>query len=180
MAGNPHVELIGESGADPVRIVEYDQAWPLRFVDWRARLSRVLPTTVRIDHVGSTAVPGLNAKPTIDIQISVEDVKDEAAYVPAIESTGVMLRMREPGHRYFRPPAGQPRVVQIHVCGIGSKWEADHLLFRDYLREHPEDRDTYATLKLELAEQHRDDRIAYTDAKTRFILTTLDKARRLR
>jgi GrpB-like predicted nucleotidyltransferase (UPF0157 family) len=178
MNENPRIELLGESGADPIGIVAYDPAWRAGFVEWRVRLLRAVPAAVRIDHVGSTAVPGLPAKPTIDIQVSVVDVEDESVYVPGIESTGVVLRMREPGHRYFRPPAGEPRVVQIHVCGIESEWEVDHLLFRDYLRGHPEDRDAYATLKLELAEQHRDDRLAYTDAKTQFILTTLDKAHR--
>ncbi|MEN8114246.1 MAG: GrpB family protein [Actinomycetota bacterium] len=99
-------------------------------------------------------------------------------YVPAIESTGVLLRAREPGHRYFRPPADQPRVVHIHVCSSGSAWEADHLLFRDYLREHPEARDAYAALKLELADRHRHDRIAYTEAKTAFVESALIAARR--
>jgi GrpB-like predicted nucleotidyltransferase (UPF0157 family) len=127
--------------------------------------------------VGSTAVPGLAAKPIIDIQISVDDIADESSYRPGIESLGIALRSRDPAHLYFRPPLGEPRVVQIHVCVAGSVWETDHLLFRDYLRVHPDARDAYGSLKLALASRFRDDRLAYTDAKTDFILDTLDRAR---
>ncbi|MEN8235539.1 MAG: GrpB family protein [Actinomycetota bacterium] len=177
MSVEPTHELIGQSGPDPIHIVEYDGGWPDRYADWFVRLQGLVPSAVRIDHIGSTAVPGLPAKPTIDIQISVPDVNAEETYVPAVESTGVLLRAREPGHRYFRPPAGQPRVVHIHVCSSGSEWETDHLLFRDYLREHPEARDAYAALKLELADRYRHDRIAYTEAKTAFVKSALIAAR---
>jgi GrpB-like predicted nucleotidyltransferase (UPF0157 family) len=131
---------------------------------------------VRIEHAGATAVPGLLAKPVIDIQVSVCDVEDEASYVPPIEDLGVPLRLREPGHRYFRPAGDQPRAVQIHVCGVGGEWERDHLLFRDYLRADPEARDAYARLKRDLADRYRDDRLAYNEAKTGFILDTLSEA----
>lgn len=127
----------------------------------------------RIDHVGSTAVPGLAAKPVIDVQVSVLDVEDEASYVPVIESVGVALRSREPGHRYFRPVGDRRRDVQIHVCDAGGSWEREHLLFRDFLRVDAETRDAYALLKLELAERFRDDRLAYNEAKTGFILDVL-------
>ena len=70
----------------------------------------------------------------------------------------------------FRPPSGQPRVVQIHVCDAGGTWERDHIVFRDHLRAHPEVAAAYGRLKLELAAKWKDDRYAYTDAKTAFIL----------
>lgn len=175
----PGMELIGPTGGDPIQVDAYDDQWPALFASWRKRLITALgETAVRIDHVGSTAVPDLAAKPVIDIQLSVPDVEDEDAYVAGIESLGVPLRLREPGHRYFRPPPDEPRIVQIHVCATGSDWERRHLLFRDYLRSHHEARDAYGALKLELAARYRNDRIAYNEAKTGFILDTLELADR--
>jgi hypothetical protein len=106
----PGFEIIPDSErneADPIELVQYDPEWPLRFEAKRQRLSKVLrPRPIRIDHVGSTAIPGLAAKPVVDIQISVEDIRNESAYVPSIESIGVQFRSRDNEHRYFRrPPA---------------------------------------------------------------------------
>jgi GrpB-like predicted nucleotidyltransferase (UPF0157 family) len=168
------MELIGSSPGDPIRVVAYDPAWPGRFRSWRDRLAGALgPAALRIDHVGSTAIPGLPAKPVIDVQVSVADVEDEDAYVAAVEAVGVPLRMREAGHRYFRP---ETREVQVHVCAAGGPWERDHLLFRDFLRARPDMRDDYAALKLALAERFGDDRLAYNDAKTAFILDVVARA----
>lgn len=164
---------------DPVEVVPYDDTWPARFEGWRDRLAAGLgDVAVRIDHVGSTAVPGLDAKPVIDIQVSVDDLGDESRYVPGIEATGVELQSREDERRYFRPPPGTPRVVQVHVCAAGGVWERDHLLFRDYLRTHPHVVDAYAELKRELARRWRSDRLAYNAEKTEFILDSLDGAQR--
>jgi GrpB-like predicted nucleotidyltransferase (UPF0157 family) len=104
-------------------------------------------------------------------------VDDEDAYVSAIEGLGVSLRFREPGHRYFRPAGDRPRTVQIHVCNAGGEWEREHLLFRDYLRADPEVRDAYQRLKHDLADRYRDDRLAYNEGKTGFILDMLEDAR---
>jgi GrpB-like predicted nucleotidyltransferase (UPF0157 family) len=164
----------GERLDDPIQIVPYDPNWPSRFEDMRGRLAEVLgPTALRIDHVGSTAVPGLSAKAVIDIQLSVPDVEDEAAFKNSIESLGFELRWISTGHRYFRPPAGLPRLTQIHVCTIGSQWERVHLLFRDYLRTHPKTRRDYEELKVKLATEYGDNRIGYADAKTPFVEGTL-------
>lgn len=155
---------------EPIEVVDYDPTWPLAFADWRGRLAKALGESAkRIEHVGSTAVPGLPAKPVIDIQLSVADLDDEATYVPQIEALGLRLRSRDRWHRFFRPAAGQPRSVHLHACAAGSKWERDHLLFRDYLRAHPDARDAYAAAKRRAAEAWRDDRLAYTDAKTAII-----------
>ncbi len=105
-------------------------------------------------------------------------MEDEVSYVPAIERLGVAFRSRDAGHRYFRPAGDLPRDVQIHVCAAGSEWEREHLLFRDFLRANPAARDEYARLKLELARQYRDDRLAYSEAKTGFVLDALVDARR--
>jgi len=131
---------------------------------------------VRIDHVGSTSVPGLAAKPVIDVQVSVSDLGDEESYVPATESAGLVLRTREDARRFFRPPPGTPREVHVHVCQAGGGWERDHLLFRDYLRARPEVHAQYGELKRELAAVWHDDRAGYTEAKSGFILDTLDDA----
>jgi GrpB-like predicted nucleotidyltransferase (UPF0157 family) len=162
---------------DPIEITTYDLDWPDRFEEIRARLAAALgPIALRIDHVGSTAVPGLAAKPVIDVQVSVPDVEDQAAYKDAIENLGFELRWVSTGHRYFRPPPELPRLTQIHVCTTGSQWERVHLLFRDYLRTHPETRRAYKELKWQLATEYRYDRIAYTDAKGPFIEQTLTAA----
>lgn len=166
------------SRRDPVEVVSYDPSWSVRFDEWRNRLRQSLGSVARrIEHIGSTAVPGLDAKPVVDIQVSVVDPENEDTYVAAIEDSGVSLRSREgEGHRYFRPAAGRRRSVQIHVCQTGSDWERTHLLFRDYLRAEPAVREAYASLKRELARRYRDDRIAYTEGKTGFILDSMEKA----
>lgn len=171
------MELLGDVRRDPIVMVAYQRTWPGLFAEWHDRLTRALgPVALRVDHVGSTAVPGLPAKPVVDIQVSVADVDDESAYVVAIESTGPRLRSREPGHRYFRPPPGMDRLVQVHVCAAGSEWERVHLLFPAYLRAHPERAASYARLKQDLAAAFPHDRIGYTEAKGPFIEETLAMA----
>lgn len=163
-------EIVGSPRNDPVDIVEYDPSWPERFRRWREVLQTALGSAaVRIEHVGSTAVPGLAAKPIIDIQISVADLDDEASYVPQIEAAGVALRSRDAEHRYFRPAPGRPRDVQVHVCVAGGAWERDHVRFRDHLRANPAARRAYADLKRRLAARHVHDRLAYTEGKNEFV-----------
>jgi len=177
---SPGMELLPAAArpSSPVVVAPYDVAWPRLFAEWRERIAGAVPSAVRIDHVGSTSVPGLAAKPTVDIQVSVADVEHERSYLPAFEGAGLLLRLREPGHRYLRPPAGRSRAVHIHVCDAGGAWEREHLLFRDYLRAHPEAAAAYGRLKRDLAYRWTDDRLAYTDAKTGFILDALEEAER--
>jgi GrpB-like predicted nucleotidyltransferase (UPF0157 family) len=173
----PGMELLGESGGDPVEVVPYDASWPELFSAWKERLAAALaPAETAIYHIGSTSVEGLAAKPVIDVLVLVPDVDDEDGYVPAIESCGVLLRSREPDHRYFRPQRGSARVVQVHVADEKRGWGLNHLLFRDYLRTHPRVRDAYADVKRRLAVTYRDDRLAYNEGKTVFILDTLEAA----
>ena len=175
-------EIVGGSDrsvSDPIEVVEYNLEWPAQFAVWRDRLAAALgPSAKRIEHVGSTSVPGLAAKPVIDIQISVPDMTDEAAYAPAIDALGVALRSRDTEHRYFRPAGDLPRDVQIHVCDAGSDWARAHLLFRDYLRTHAEAARAYAQMKRGAAARYPNDRIAYNEAKTNFILDQLEQAER--
>jgi GrpB-like predicted nucleotidyltransferase (UPF0157 family) len=176
MLRDPETELTGTGISEPIEVVPYDTAWPQVFEEWQRKLAdRLRPLAVTIEHIGSTAVPGLVAKPIVDILVTVEDVNNDAGYVGMIESLGVPLRSREHGHRYFRPAAGSSRTLQIHVCQAGSKWEHDHLAFRDILRADPALADAYGQLKLKLAERFRDDRMAYNDAKTGFILDALER-----
>lgn len=177
----PGFELVPGSGratSDAIQVVPYDERWPAQFAECRDKLANALgAAATRVEHIGSKAVPGLAAKPVIDIQIAVRDVEDEPSYVPAIESLGVALRSREPVHRYFRPSGDVPRTVQIHVYRSGSAEERDHLLFRDHLRAHPEEREAYARMKREVSARYRGDRIAYNEAKTGFILEAMERAR---
>ena len=166
--------ILGGERADPVEIADYDPAWPEVYAALRARLAQALgETAVRIEHVGSTAVPGLAAKPVVDVQVSVPDLADEAAYRPHIESLGFGLRYRTDEWRYFRPPPGLPRLWQVHVCQSGSTRERGHLLFRDHLRAHPERAAAYGELKRDLAPRYGLDRVGYSDAKAPFIEETL-------
>lgn len=169
-AGGFVVQTSKARAGEPIELVAWDPRWLERFEKMRQRLARALgETALRIDHVGSTAIPGIPAKPVVDIQISVADIDDDEAFRAPIEGEGFELRFIEPGHRYFRPPPGIPRDYQVHVCQTGSDWERVHLLFRDYLRTHPEVAAEYGKMKLRLSMQHKAERIAYNDDKGPFI-----------
>lgn len=130
-------------------------------------------TALRVDHIGSTSVPGLAAKPIVDVQVSVADVEDEDAYVPALERAGYVLRVREPGHRMLRTPEVD---VHVHVCDTGSAWERRHLLFRDRLRASPEDRQRYEDVKRRLATREWPTMDHYAQAKTAVIDEVMGRA----
>jgi DNA-3-methyladenine glycosylase I len=171
-------ELHGGSLGDGLDLVGYDPGWPGRFARYRDALAAALgPVVLRIDHIGSTAVPGLTAKNVIDVQVVVADDADIPSYRPAVESTGLSLRYREPGWSMFRP-ALPPRTHHVHVTSAGSARERVQLLFVDYLRAHDARRDAYAALKADLAERYHDDRLGYTAAKTAFVTETLRLAER--
>lgn len=160
---NERLELIGGIEKRDIRIVDYDPEWPERFERERERIAWALgPLARRIDHIGSTAVPGLAAKPIVDIQVSVPDVEDEPSYLDALLAAGYRHRVREPGHRMVRTPG---RDVHVHVCDVGGGWEHRHLLLRDWLRLDPVDRESYQRLKRELARADWADMNEYADAK---------------
>jgi GrpB-like predicted nucleotidyltransferase (UPF0157 family) len=150
-----------------VEIVEYDPAWPGQFAalgrSLRTALGEVAP---RIDHIGSTAVPGLAAKPVIDVQVSVTDLEPLAAYRVPLEGLGFRHRAdnTERTKRYFREPAGHRR-THVHVRRAGSFSEQFPLLFRDYLRAHPAEASRYAAVKRRLAASYGPDRAGYSEAK---------------
>ena len=164
--------------ADPIVLVPYDSAWPGRFGDIAAALRVELRgVAVRIDHVGSTSVPGLAAKPIIDIQISVAELEPVDAYAAGLERAGFHWRTDNPDltQRYFRETPGAAR-THIHVRRAGSWSEQLDLLFRDYLRVDAEARAVYAAAKTELAIRFRNDRLAYVDAKSPTVWAILRRA----
>ena len=164
--------LVGGRERVRIRIADYDAAWPERFERERARLSSALGTTaLDIQHIGSTAVPGLAAKPIVDIVVVVADPEDEPAFVPALEAAGYVLRVREPGHRMFRTPE---RDVHVHLWPERPEVERQ-IAFRDRLRASPEDRAAYERLKRELAERDWDDVNHYADAKSELIAAILER-----
>jgi GrpB-like predicted nucleotidyltransferase (UPF0157 family) len=166
-------------GLEPVHLAPYDPEWPRRFARWRDRIGAALgATALRTEHVGSTSVPGLAAKPVIDIQVSVADIADEARYAGQLEPLGLQLANRDDVHRYFSPVPEQPRELHLHLCQAGSGWEREHLLFRDYLRAHPAAAARYLAGKQAAAATWQDDRWAYTEAKTDVIVTILEDAER--
>jgi len=167
--------LVGGSEEREVRIEPYTHEWPRRFASERGRIEAALgPIARRIEHIGSTSVPGLAAKPIVDIMVSVEDPDDDPAIVAAMESAGYQLRAREPGHRMFRTPV---RDVHVHVWAAGSDEERKDLLFRDWLRSHPADRLEYERTKQSLAGWWRDTNY-YAQAKTPVIERILASAGR--
>lgn len=145
---------VGDNGpaTDPIVIVDPDPEWPAAYARAAARIVAALgERIVRIEHVGSTSVPDLPAKPIIDIDVQVADSADEAGYVPALQAAGFRHVLREPwwnGHRMLVSTDGG---VNLHMFQAGSPEPLRHLLFRDWLRSHPDDRELYAAAKRHLA-----------------------------
>lgn len=165
-------------GARVIRIVPYDPPWPVRFAELARTLRRALgDVALRIDHIGSTAVVGLAAKPVIDIQVSVAALEPTAPFRDPLQRLGFVYRAQntERTKRYFREPPGEPR-THIHVRRAGSFSEQFPLLFRDYLRTHPADKIAYVALKRRLAAEFRHDGAAYTDAKVDFFWEVIRRA----
>jgi len=159
--------LIGGPEKRPIVLVEYDPNWPARFECEQARIHEALGgAAIRIEHIGSTAVPGLAAKPIVDVLVTVADPDDEEAFLPALTAAGYELRVREPGHRMFRTPE---RDVHVHVWRDSDPEVERYLRFRDLLRRSPADRRTYEQLKRELAQFEWADTNHYADAKTPLI-----------
>ncbi len=130
-----------------------------------------------MEHIGSTSVPGLAAKPVIDMLLTVDDVEDESGYVPDLEAAGLVLRVREPHHRMFRTPE---RDVHLHVYEPDRPEVAAHLDLRDWLRVSPEDRRLYAGTKRRLAQREWTDMNHYADAKSEVVEQILPRAREWR
>jgi GrpB-like predicted nucleotidyltransferase (UPF0157 family) len=136
----------------PLEVVPYDPAWPRHYDGVAARVRAALGRRILVlEHVGSTSVPGLAAKPVIDVNLVVADSGDEASYVPDLEAAGFVLRIREPAWEQHRVLALEEPKTNLHVWSPGSREPARTRVFRDWLLSHPEDREAYGALKTELA-----------------------------
>ena len=162
----------------PIELLAYDPAWPERYRREEARVRCGLgQRALRLEHIGSTSVPGLAAKPCIDMVLVVADSSDEPAYVPALEAAGYVLCIREPGwhqHRMFRTPDAR---VNLHVYSDGCPEIDRVLLFRDRLRRVPEERELYERTKRELAQREWRFVQNYADAKSAVIEAIIARGR---
>jgi GrpB-like predicted nucleotidyltransferase (UPF0157 family) len=169
--------LIGGSEKRAIEIVDYRTDWPAVFQAQAEIIAQALSSVaLRIEHIGSTSVPGLAAKPIIDILVVVADAAAEDSYLPQMEAVGYELRVREPEfheHRMFRTP---DRDVHVHFYSAGSPEIARNLTFRDRLRDSSADRRLYEITKRELAVRPWEDMNAYAAAKTEVIERVLSAA----
>jgi GrpB-like predicted nucleotidyltransferase (UPF0157 family) len=170
--------VIGSRQPGPVTLVKCDPMWPTQFEALRAELAGTLgPLATGIEHVGSTAVPHLAAKPIIDVLVTVESIDPDEIYAAPLAAIGYELRVREPGHRMFRPAT---RDVHVHVWAEGSQEAEDYVLLRNRLRASPADRDAYEALKRELARHDWPDVNYYAEAKSPMVRELLARARAAR
>jgi GrpB-like predicted nucleotidyltransferase (UPF0157 family) len=169
--------IIGEIEPQAIVIADYDPAWPERFRREENKIRTALATAaLSVEHIGSTSVPGLAAKPIVDILLVVTDSCDEGSYEPALQEAGYVLRVREPDfdeHRMFRT---RKKDVHVHVFSDGSEEIGRYLLLRDRLRENDEDRELYARTKRELASEDWPSVDHYAEAKTEVVEGILARA----
>ena len=167
---NVETGLIGGDEKLQIQIVDYDAGWPKKFeVHARVIAEALRRTALRLEHIGSTSVPGLAAKPIIDILVVVQNSADESSYLSRLEAAGYILRVREPDwneHRMFRT---YEKDVHVHVYSVDCVEIQRVLTFRDRLRINLDDRRRYEQTKRELAAREWSDMDAYAEAKTEVI-----------
>jgi len=165
---------------EPIIVVEYDPRWPAIFRSIRRKLATCLgELPVAIEHVGSTSIPNLAAKPVIDIDVVVRTQRDVRTAIRRLSKIGYVHRgdLGVKGREAFYPPAGSPS-QHLYVCPEGGRELGRHLVFRDYLRSQPSKAEEYASLKRSLAKKYRNDREGYTEAKSEFVERALVEAER--
>jgi GrpB-like predicted nucleotidyltransferase (UPF0157 family)/chloramphenicol 3-O-phosphotransferase len=168
------------STRSPIVVSDYDHEWPLFFEEIAQRVrDAVADLSARVEHVGSTSVPGLAAKPIIDIDVVVDSAEDLAPAIERLRSLGYVYQGDKgiKGREAFMWPRGA-RPHHLYLVVQGSQPYLDHIEFREYLRDHPEVASEYADLKTSLAEQHGDDRPGYENSKADFVTSVLQTARR--
>lgn len=164
--------------SDAITVVAYDPAWRDQFLRLALPMRNALgDIALRIDHIGSTAIPNLAAKPVIDIQVSVASFEPLHEILRPLQGLGYQWRSDNPDltKRYFREPEGKPR-THVHVRVLGSWSQQFALLFRDYLRANPDDAKLYEAKKIELAAIYEHNRAAYTDGKSPIIWEIMQRA----
>ncbi len=163
----------------PVHLADPDPTWPDQYAEQAATILAALGDRARLlEHIGSTSVPDLPAKPVLDILLLVADPADEASYVPGLQAVGFVLHVREPGWHQHRLLRGADPAVNLHVFGVGSPEAERLLLFRDRLRSHPDELDLYARTKRELATRVWAVVQDYADAKAEVVEGIIARARR--
>ena len=155
----------------PVVVLPPDPTWRAAYDDVRARLEQALgDRLLALAHVGSTSVPGLCAKPTVDIDVTVADSGDEPAWLPSLEAAGFELRLREPDGEQHRLVTWPDPPANVHVWSVGAIEPQRHLAFTGWLRDHPDDLRLYDELKRRLAREHADgEMVHYNNAKAALI-----------
>ena len=189
-APNPMLlERQRDEGSRRVRkviVTEYDSNWPRIFGEEKKLIeSAIGEHIVAIEHVGSTSVPGLGAKPIIDIQVGVRRLLDFKKCIRPLQEIGYEHHPAADAdipdeRRYFRKSTDGVRSHHLHMCEFRSDWWINHLAFRDHLRENPEDARKYYELKKDLAPKYEWDTIGYTEAKTEFIVSVMERIRKER
>lgn len=169
------VELIGGVEKRDLFLVDHDPAWARQYAQHEARIRAAVGAgAIAVEHIGSTSVPGLAAKPIIDILLTVPDITAEEDYVKPLVEAGYALRVRELGHRLVRT---EQRDVQVHILEPDDPAAADYLLLRDHLRTDEADRRLYEDTKRRLTSRTWSDMNAYADAKTAVIEEIKARAR---
>ena len=171
------------SSSDKIEIVPYNPNWPRCAEEEIYSLKKMLPYNwiVDIQHIGSTAIPGLAAKPIIDIYVGVTSIQEAQQAIKPIEEIGYQFWTDNPNKEkmFFvkgMPPFGAGRTHHVHIVEHNSNYWRARILFRDYLRSHVDEAQKYEQLKYQLMQEHPLDREAYTDAKAEFITEVLKKA----
>lgn len=169
---------------DEIIIVESDPHWQTQFVEETTNVRKALGNAliVAIEHIGSTAIPGLAAKPIIDLLVGVHSLELAQNAIPALEAIEYVYWTEDPrpGRMFFvkgMPPFGRQRTHHLHMVEVTSEFWEERLLFRDYLRSHPDQVQRYEVLKRCLANHFKSDREAYTQGKTEYVQSIVAKAR---
>lgn len=163
---------------EPVIIVPYDSAWPQKFESEKKLLKKILGKWAMggIHHVGSTSIPGISAKPVIDIMVGVADLEKAKACIQLLEKISYCYFPYKPAEMiWFCKPSPYKRTHHLHLVQVGSTRWSECLAFRDYLRKNKSVRTDYEKLKKNLAKKYQNNREAYTEAKTNFITGVLKR-----
>lgn len=158
----------------PVLLTHYDPIWSEKFNKEKQNLlSAAGKFLTRIEHIGSTAIPGMVAKPTVDILAAITSLQEAKTLIKVVSSIGYIyvpeFENELPERRYFYKDSADEDAFHLHVVELDSPFWKRHIAFRNYLRTHPDEADAYAELKIKLANEHTTDRNAYTDGKSEFI-----------
>ncbi|WP_435166223.1 GrpB family protein [Paenibacillus glycanilyticus] len=165
---------------ETVKIEEYKDEWPFKYQGEQSKIKEIMTDkAIAIEHIGSTSVQGLGAKPIIDFMVGVNDLKEVEEFIEPLAKIGYehVYHKEFPNRRFFRRGEWRAGTHHLHIYVHGSEEWNNNILFRDYLRTHPDVLKQYNQLKKEFAEKNHHDRVAYTNAKHPFIIDVIQKAK---